>query len=518
MVFDIYGEGFEHCHVLAPQNRDPYALPNHINTVNNILNDFRREQLNFPPPFFASLQLDLRQTLDILDDLQQHLERLVGDAPPPMGKEWVNLERGGRKLVLDMELLEVLSSEGMTDHEIGHYLGCGRHTVSRRRKEAGVMKRKWTTISEDDLTAFIARVYHLGSGREGEKGIQTGLELLGVVVPRWTVRLQLSRHFNRGVHVLRRQPVARRTYRVPWINSLWHIDGHHKLIPWKIVIHGCIDGKSRSITFLRASDNNRASTVVESFREAVQIHGWPNRVRADMGKENWDVKKLMEEVRGHNRGSFIQGPSVRNQRIERLWVDLQEWCTAKYRELFIWLEKQHLLEVDNPYELWALHFCFLPQLNAALSFFVNRWNKHGLRTANNDSPRLLWLRNQLDAARLGVDPLRTPTALLQHADDDDAELEEHRRLNFEDYGVDDYGARASHQPLDSDPYVEVDPILDQMEPTVEGLLKSEGLLRHLDSIAGPAWPPAADNGVGRYVAVARALKDILQREFPDLAL
>ena len=29
------------------------------------------------------------------------------------------------------------------------------------------------------------------------------------------------------------------------VNSLWHLDGHHSLIRWKILIHGCIDGFSR---------------------------------------------------------------------------------------------------------------------------------------------------------------------------------------------------------------------------------------------------------------------------------
>ncbi|KIJ99156.1 hypothetical protein K443DRAFT_62827, partial [Laccaria amethystina LaAM-08-1] len=34
-------------------------------------------------------------------------------------------------------------------------------------------------------------------------------------------------------------------YHVPRPNSLWHIDGHHKLIVWGIVIHGIADGYSR---------------------------------------------------------------------------------------------------------------------------------------------------------------------------------------------------------------------------------------------------------------------------------
>ncbi|KAF4114111.1 hypothetical protein G5714_004334 [Onychostoma macrolepis] len=42
-------------------------------------------------------------------------------------------------------------------------------------------------------------------------------------------------------------------------NSLWHIDGNHKLIRWRIVIHGY----SRLVVFLRASDNNRGGTVFD---------------------------------------------------------------------------------------------------------------------------------------------------------------------------------------------------------------------------------------------------------------
>ena len=40
-------------------------------------------------------------------------------------------------------------------------------------------------------------------------------------------------------------------------NSLWHIDGHHKLIRWRIITHGGIDGFSRIPVYLHASGNNR---------------------------------------------------------------------------------------------------------------------------------------------------------------------------------------------------------------------------------------------------------------------
>ncbi|KAI9452574.1 hypothetical protein HD554DRAFT_2005831, partial [Boletus coccyginus] len=55
--------------------------------------------------------------------------------------------------------------------------------------------------------------------------------------------LQSLRRVDRIGQVLRnRQVKRRRKYYVKRPNALWHIDGHHKLIRWGIVIHGIIDG------------------------------------------------------------------------------------------------------------------------------------------------------------------------------------------------------------------------------------------------------------------------------------
>lgn len=94
------------------------------------------------------------------------------------------------------------------------------------------------------------------------------------------------------------ETTQRRQYSVPFINSLWHIDGHHKLIRWKIVIHGGIDGKSHLVPFMYASDNNRADTVRYLFLEGTSKWGWPQRVRADYGGESLGVKLGMELRRG----------------------------------------------------------------------------------------------------------------------------------------------------------------------------------------------------------------------------
>ena len=53
------------------------------------------------------------------------------------------------------------------------------------------------------------------------------------------------------------------------------MDGHHKLIRWRFVIHGAIDGYSRVVVFLRCNTNNRGETVLGLFREAVNTFGLP---------------------------------------------------------------------------------------------------------------------------------------------------------------------------------------------------------------------------------------------------
>ncbi|KAF8871940.1 hypothetical protein CPB84DRAFT_1691779, partial [Gymnopilus junonius] len=41
--------------------------------------------------------------------------------------------------------------------------------------------------------------------------------------------------------------IKRVKYSVKGPNALWHLDGHHKLIWWGIVLHGFVDGFSRTV-------------------------------------------------------------------------------------------------------------------------------------------------------------------------------------------------------------------------------------------------------------------------------
>jgi len=145
------------------------------------------------------------------------------------------------------------------------------------------------------------------------------LHRLGIRLPRSRIRSSIHRVDPINTALRKSVTVRRRVYHSEGPNAVWHIDGHHKMIRWRYVIHGGIDGFSRTIVYLRCSTNNRASTVLSSFMEAVAMYGWPNKIRSDLGGENIRVWDHMIQEHG-STSAVVVGSSTHNERIERLWT------------------------------------------------------------------------------------------------------------------------------------------------------------------------------------------------------
>ncbi|KZT05189.1 uncharacterized protein LAESUDRAFT_656447, partial [Laetiporus sulphureus 93-53] len=75
------------------------------------------------------------------------------------------------------------------------------------------------------------------------------LHLQGLRVQRELVRDFLHRVDARGQILHRHEAIQHQMYEITHLNTLWHCDGHHKLIWWGIVIHGFIDGYCRMVHF-----------------------------------------------------------------------------------------------------------------------------------------------------------------------------------------------------------------------------------------------------------------------------
>lgn len=286
-----------------------------------------------------------------------------------------------------------------------------------------------STISDDELDLLVGRL-RSHFRRAGLAMLDGMLRRLGHRVPRERIRQCLLR-IDPVRRIFERIRIRRRNYSVPGPNSLWHHDGQHGeyrscsyfalsesegwrtgLIRWGIVIHGFIDGYSRLVTGLRASDNNRAATVLEIFLASCGEYGVPSRLRGDHGTENLYVAAWMEVNRGLRRGSYIWGRfvthhswyllliifrSVHNVRIERLWVDVTVQVGATWSERFTIFEIRHGLDINNVNHVWLLHFLFLSTINSQLAFFAQSWNQHRIqiRRGPNRSPADMFVFDML---------------------------------------------------------------------------------------------------------------------------
>lgn len=142
--------------------------------------------------------------------------------------------------------------------------------------------------------------------------------------------------------------------------------------------------------YLSCTDNNRATTVLSSFTKAVHENGLPTHVRSDLGGENVDVWKYMVEQHSSS-SAVITGSSTHNERVERLWRDVYRCVGVTFRNTFVSMEEEGVLDVLNEIDMFCLHFTFIPRIQNTLNSFTESWNNHSLSSENNFTPNQLFI-------------------------------------------------------------------------------------------------------------------------------
>ena len=249
------------------------------------------------------------------------------------------------------------------------------------------------TSSDTDLDGQVLLIKR-DHPNDGERLVIGHLASRQVLVQRSRIRAAIHRVDPINTAVRRSITVRRRVYHAAGPNAVWHLDGHHKLIRWRLVTHGGIDGFSRTFVFLKCSDNNRSLTVLSAFTTAVQHHGLPSHIRSDMGGENSDVWRYMIEQHSSN-SVVIVGSSTHNERIERLWRDVHRCVTSLFYSKFRDFEESGILDPLNEIDIFCLHFVYIPLINSALDSFIESWNNHPISTERNRTPNQLFIEGSL---------------------------------------------------------------------------------------------------------------------------
>jgi hypothetical protein len=120
-------------------------------------------------------------------------------------------------------------------------------TLIKHLKENAVY-HKFTDLSKSELDALV-KSFRNTKPDSGLRYIIGFLRRHGLRIQKQRVSSSVHRVDGLGRVLWQRRVITRQEYRVSRPHAIWHLDGHHNLILWGIVIHGFIDGYSRTVSF-----------------------------------------------------------------------------------------------------------------------------------------------------------------------------------------------------------------------------------------------------------------------------
>ena len=162
---------------------------------------------------------------------------------------------GRPRINVDIEDIEYLRRLRFSWTAVANILGISRSTLYRRLDDEGISRDIWySDITDSDLDRIVQEIKS-NHPNDGERLMIGHLSHRGIIVPRTRVRASIHRVDPEGTRIRRSVTVRRRVYVSLGPNEVWHIDGHHKLIRWRLV-DGGIDGFSRVIVYLTCANNN----------------------------------------------------------------------------------------------------------------------------------------------------------------------------------------------------------------------------------------------------------------------
>lgn len=134
-----------------------------------------------------------------------------------------------------MEDVEFLHSVRFLWVQIADILGISRSTFYRRLDEEGICRlTSYTEIADTDLDRVIEGVKR-SHPNDGERLLIGHLAQEGIIVPRAHMRASIHRVDPINTE-LRRSITVKRVYYAAGPNAIWHMDEHHKLIKWCLLL------------------------------------------------------------------------------------------------------------------------------------------------------------------------------------------------------------------------------------------------------------------------------------------
>lgn len=172
-----------------------------------------------------------------------------------------------QKFDVDIETIYYYLDNGHSYTDMAGMLGTTTKTLSAWFKRTNFVDLR-NEFDPDDVDRIIEE-YVLGNPKVGET------QIIGHVKGNYNykgTRAQFRESIARvcGVELEERtnqfgRRIVRRVYDIKGPHLLWHLDGWHKLIRYRMVVFACIDGGTRALVYASINNNNRATNHLRYY-------------------------------------------------------------------------------------------------------------------------------------------------------------------------------------------------------------------------------------------------------------
>ena len=145
--------------------------------------------------------------------------------------------------------------------KLRHNIEISIRTLKRRLQNFG-LQRTACNVTEESLRQIISKEIEGSASTKGYRALWSSLKAsYGINVQRDVVMKMLRELDPDGTETRRARRLRRRQYVSIGPNFCWHADGYDKLKPYGFPIHGCVDGFSRKILWIKVSQTNSDPVV-----------------------------------------------------------------------------------------------------------------------------------------------------------------------------------------------------------------------------------------------------------------
>ena len=274
-----------------------------------------------------------------------------------------------------------------------HNIGISYRTLLNRLNEYGLRRRN-QNVDELEVRRLIANEMDGAGNSVGYRMMwQTIRTKYEMNVPRALVQRLIREIDPEGSDTRRRRCLRRRAFFSQGPNFSWHADGCDKLKHFGFPIHGCIDGYSRRVLWLKVgTTNNNSNFIAHYYLQAVEtLGGCPKLCQTDRGTENTIMAGIQrffrrngnDELSGEKAHRY--GSSVTNQRIESWWAQLKKSWASWWIEFFQKLREDGEFDTSEELQKQCIYFSFQKVIQNELDDVRNRWNTHYIRRSRHNT-------------------------------------------------------------------------------------------------------------------------------------